>query len=85
MNEELEQQLVHLQHLVNDGLGNIFMGKGRVGESSDVICTEVFEIVEKFVDMKNVFIDLAKDIYMNFLKFTLPVLVETFLRRDTLR
>ena len=83
MEEDDINTLKKLDIIVKQEVSNVFYGVGEIGGQICAICSEINRAIDCF--LSNATVDLSDAIVVNFLKSTLPVLVEVFLRRSTLR
>lgn len=86
-----EEQLIILSQYAKNHLGDIFFGTIDLQEISkndfiEEICDLLIEVCDKFIGQVRYSPQALKpEIGQQFLKWTLPILAEAFLRRRTLR
>lgn len=90
--ESLESRIVRIQTVCKSSASNIFHGLPESGQNSTIakdyietLCTHVTDIVDSFTNNDQEAVDLRQELGLSFLKETIPLLVEIFLRRKTLR
>jgi hypothetical protein len=79
------QRFVKIANIAKNEIYNVFYGIEKAGDIVFELCSDLnTAIVSFFVDASS-FGDFNDEVCMNFLTYSLPVLVEVFLRRSTLR
>ena len=76
--------LKKLDSIVKLELSNLFHGTGEMRGQICTVCSEINRVLDSFRNNASV-VDVSDAFVANFLKSTLPILVEVFLRRSTLR
>ena len=89
---ELNVTIERLNIAVKSNLPNIFFSQSLTEIKPQLdnyqildICRDIVQVIEAFLDEGNNNIDIRQDNIHNFLKVTLPYLIEAIVRRKTLR
>jgi hypothetical protein len=74
-----------LERIAREEVGHLFFGEGLISEEVGQLCDDINSAIDNFLGQTLDATDLTDPNSLTFLKFTLPSLVEVFLRRQTLR
>ena len=81
---DFKEQLFKLEKLSKNEVYSIFYGVGVVGSQVIQICADIDREIDFFLNFQ-VSSDFSSATAITFLRSTLPVLIETLIRRSTLR
>ena len=84
MDDDDIRVLKKLDSIAKLDVSNLFHGAGEIGGQICSVCSDINRALDSFRSNASV-VDLNDAIVVNFLKSTLPILIEIFLRRSTLR
>ena len=82
---EMHDNLAYLEKIVNADLSVFFVDNSTLKiEQISQLCNDLGEVVEVFLE-SSTSVDLSDNHSLQFLKYTLPVLVEILIRRKSAR
>jgi hypothetical protein len=84
LEEDKRNRLINLDEIAKKEISNVFYGVGEIGSAICSICDNINIAIDVFLVPQSG-ADLNDAACLNFLKSSLPVLIEIFLRRTTLR
>lgn len=84
MGDARRNLLNRLDHAAKEEVSDIFHGTGELGGNICKLCSEINCSIDSFFDSPST-VDLSDASTINFLRSTLPILIEVLLRRKTLR
>lgn len=85
INEKEINLLQSLGDVSKNKIGDLFHGIGFNVESIKLLCHDIMLAIDKFIGQAQDSLDYSDDISVQFLKKTLPILIEVFLHRKNLR